>query len=89
MAIYVNTNTSSLRAQSALQQGQRGQEIRYYLKRHEMDAYVVIDDDIELFSQEDREEMPILLTDAKTGFTLSDGKRMLEVIRQKKRRESS
>ena len=76
-------------AQSALPKGQRGREIRYYLKRHEMDAYVVIDDDIELFSQEDREEMPILLTDARTGFTLSDGKRMLEVIRQKNRREPS
>ena len=54
-----------------------------------MDAYVIVDDDIELFSQEDREEMPILLTDARTGFTLSDGKRMLEVIRQKNRQGPS
>ncbi len=75
-------------AQSALPQGQRGREIRYYLKRHEMAAYVIVDDDIHLFSQEDREEMPILLTDARTGFTLADGKRVLDVIRQKNRKES-
>ena len=69
-------------AQSALPKGQRGREIRYYLRRHEMDAYVVVDDDIELFSQDDRATMPILLTDARTGFTLADGKRLIELVKK-------
>ena len=69
-------------AQSALPKGQRGREIRYYLRRHEMDAYVVVDDDIELFSQDDRATMPILLTDARTGFTLAGGKRLIELVKK-------
>lgn len=69
-------------AQSALPKGQRGREIRYYLNRHALDAYVVVDDDIELFSQDDRMTMPILLTDARTGFTLPDGKRLINLVKK-------
>ena len=69
-------------AQSALPKGQRGREIRYYLKRHEMGAYVVVDDDIELFSRDDRVAMPIFLTDARMGFTLADGKRLIELVKK-------
>ena len=69
-------------AQSALPKGQRGREIRYYLKRHEMDAYVVVDDDMGLFSPEDRKELPILQTDCQMGFTLADGKRLVETAKR-------
>lgn len=68
--------------QSALPKGQRGREIRYYLKRHTLDAYVVVDDDMGLFSLEDRKEMPILQTDYRTGFMPADGKRLIETAKR-------
>ena len=76
-------------AQSVLPKGQRGREIRYYLKRHDLDAYVVVDDDMDLFSPEDRMGMPILETDCRTGFTFTDGKRLVEAAKRWNRRGSS
>ena len=71
-------------AGASSQKGQRGREIRHYLKMHgSPEAFLILDDDQRLFTDEDRAELPILFTDAKHGFTSKDGERMMSLVKHR------
>ena len=62
--------------------GKRGKEVRYYFRRHPMDACVVVDDDRSLFTTIDRMRLSIFFTDAATGFTEEDTKAFLDTVKR-------
>ena len=57
--------------------GSRSKEIDYYLRRHPLDAYIILDDDPTLFSE--GEKTPYLyLISASTGITEVDVKKIIK-----------
>ena len=51
--------------------GMRDKEIGYYLRRHEKDNYLILDDDVSLFT-EGKGTKNLYLTDSKRGLTNAD-----------------
>lgn len=71
-------------AGASSQKGQRGREIRHYLKMHGTpEALIVLDDDPRLFTNADRAELSILFINAKHGFTSEDAKRIMVMIKHR------
>ncbi len=52
----------------------RQEEIEYYIRRHDISAYLVLDDDPSLFPWPDR--INLYLTDYRKGLTMQDVKRL-------------
>ena len=69
-------------APGVMPRGKRGKEVRYYFRRHPMDACVVVDDDRSLFTTIDRMRLSIFFTDAATGFTEEDTKAFLDTVKR-------
>lgn len=57
--------------------GMRSKEIDYYLRRHDVDSYVILDDDPSLFEKGDRTE-GLFLVNPQTGLTQSDIKKIIK-----------
>lgn len=57
----------------------RQEEIEYYIRRHNISSYVVLDDDDSLFPWADR--INLYLTDYKTGLTERDIKKIRRKIK--------
>ena len=57
--------------------GIRSKEIDYYLRRHPEDSYLILDDDLSLFA-EGSKTPHLYLTDAKTGLTDRDVKKIIK-----------
>ena len=62
--------------------GIRSEEIDFYLRRHDEDEYLILDDDKDLFIQ--AEKTPCLyLVDSTKGITNNDVKRILRQVKRK------
>ena len=57
--------------------GSRSKEIDFYLRRHPEDTYLILDDDPTLFAEGDTTPH-LYLTNAKSGFTDSDVKKIIK-----------
>lgn len=57
--------------------GSRSKEIDYYLRRHEIADYLILDDDPQLFD-DDKKTARLYVTDSRTGFTENDAKKLLK-----------
>lgn len=63
--------------------GSRSREIDYYLRTHNKDSYIILDDDIDIF--ELGEKTPNLFRiDPSTGLTKKDVKSILKEIKRKR-----
>lgn len=60
--------------------GSRSKEIDYYLRRHEADSYIILDDDSTIFD-EGKNTPHLYLTDNKYGLQKSDVKKIIKKIR--------
>jgi hypothetical protein len=58
--------------------GNREDEIREYIELYDVKQYVIIDDDLSLFSHECNR---LLQTDARKGFTAKNGKQMVKMLK--------
>ena len=54
----------------------RQEEIEYYIRRHNISTYIILDDDESLFPWAER--INLYLTDYRTGFTAKDIKKILK-----------
>lgn len=59
--------------------GMRSKEIDYYLRRHDPDKYIILDDDMSLFELKDKTPH-LYLTNPNTGLTEKDIKKILKKI---------
>lgn len=61
--------------------GSRTKEIDYYLRRHEIDSYIILDDDVSLF-EDGKRTRNLYLTDETTGLTGKDVSKILKNIKR-------
>ncbi len=74
------TGITSLDKTGVSPDGSRSKEIDHYLRRHPAKAYIILDDDPELFEQ--KEKTPHLyLTSARTGLTEADVKKIRKMYK--------
>lgn len=62
--------------------GIRSKEIDYYLRRHEPDSYIILDDDMSLFEKKDKTEN-LYLTNAIYGLTEKDVTQIIKRFKSK------
>ena len=60
--------------------GMRSKEIDYYLRRHNVSDYLILDDDTTLF-EKGRATENLYVTDAGTGLTMSDVAKIIRMLR--------
>lgn len=63
----------------------RSEEIAFYVKRHAIEDYVILDDDASLFSNDNR----LYLVNPKIGLTEKDVKKILKKYKKRKLTEKS
>lgn len=61
--------------------GIRSKEIDYYLRRHEVDKYIILDDDETLFEM-GKATMGLYLVNPKTGLTKADVKKIVALLKK-------
>ncbi len=60
----------------------RQEEIEFYIRRHNVSSYVILDDDESLFPRP--KEINLFLTDYKTGLTKADVRKIIKKLFSKK-----
>lgn len=55
--------------------GSRSKEVEHYLRRHNADDYIILDDDVELFDEKEKTKK-LYLINPNTGFTMQDAKKI-------------
>lgn len=77
LAALATTGITQIDRTAVAPDGSRSKEIDYYLRRHEVDNYIILDDDVTLFDK-GKKTSGLYLTNPETGFTLSDAKKILK-----------
>ena len=81
--VLSKSGISSMDKTATAPDGSRSREIDYYLRTHNKDSYIILDDDIDIF--ELGEKTPNLFRiDPSTGLTKKDVKSILKEIKRKR-----